>query len=237
MRLSAIFCSPFRPAFQYIVSDSLWSRAIENETDNSPYQSDHIWVPRRLVYTQAILLGLSALTFFLLGVMVGNLTSSNTTSGLLTKEFAQGWEIDCRVSGVVSLRSNDRDLPNVGSVVILIPKDAQPEKRQSPGLIMPDSFVALDNPVISAISEAGGTVVRTDAEGKFNVLVDLRRQFHLLVLCKGLPSRARTLTPKQRSFLESWFAPADKLLRDNDFLWSEVDSSSETIDLGVLQFE
>ena len=120
---------------------------------------------------------------------------------------------------------------------MLIPKDATPAKLQAPGLVMPNSFVALDNPVISAISDAGGTVVRADADGQFNVLVDQQRAFFLLVLSKRRNARGTTPSDQQQAFIESWFAPAEKLLRDNDFLWQEVDASSEIIDLGVLRFD
>jgi len=144
---------------------------------------------------------------------------------------------DCRISGIVGYRDGDREMPDVGAVVILIPKKSQPEKPQAPGLVMPATFVALDNPAIEAIDNQGGTVVRADADGKFNVLVDQGRQFRLLVISKNLHTKGRQLTDAESQTVTTWFAPADKLLRDNDFLWREVDSSSEKMDLGVLSYE
>ena len=175
--------------------------------------------------------------FFVLGIMAGHLTSSPDNTGGSSISTSQDQYADCRLSGVVAVQENDRDLPDAGAVVILIPKDSKPAKLQSPGLIMPNSFVALDNPVISAISDVGGTVVRADPDGQFNVLVDQQRSFHLLVLSKQRPARGTESSDQQREFIEAWFAPADKLLRDNDFLWRDIDTSSESIDLGVLRFE
>ena len=222
----------------YIECQTLWRKTIEDETENLPHRSDHIWVPRKLVYAQAALIGFSAVMFFVLGIMAGHLTSpSSDASGSNDAAMSSVEYADCRLSGVVAVQENDRELPDIGAVVILIPKDSKPAKLQFPGLIMPNSFVALDNPVISAISDAGGTVVRADADGQFNVLVDRQRSFYLLVLSKQRTARGTESSDQQREFIEAWFAPADKLLRDNDFLWHEIETSNESIDLGVLRFK
>lgn len=169
--------------------------------------------------------------------MVGNLTTSTGDTRRHQQAAPGGYAEDCRITGVVGYRQDDRELPDIGAVVILIPKQAQPEKPQAPGLVMPATFVALDNPAIEAIDNQGGTVVRADADGKFNVLVDQGRQFRLLVISKSIRSRGRQLSEAESLTVESWFAPSGKLLRDNDFLWRDVDSSSEEMDLGLLLFE
>ena len=226
----------FCPLLHYIVSSTHRRTAIENETDNLR-REDHIWVSRKLIYTQAALLGISAVTFFVLGTMVGNLTTSTGDTRRHQQAAPGGYAEDCRITGVVGYRQDDREMPDIGAVVILIPKQAQPEKPQAPGLVMPATFVALDNPAIEAIDNQGGTVVRADADGKFNVLVDQGRQFRLLVISKSIRSRGRQLSEAESLTVESWFAPSGKLLRDNDFLWRDVDSSSEEMDLGLLLFE
>lgn len=181
-------------------------------------------------------MGISSATFFMLGMMVGNLTSSSK-SATGTQVAASAYAEDCRISGVVTIKKGGLETTDTGAVVLLLPRTVVPEKRQAAGLVMPATFVALDNPTIGAIHDAGGAVVRADADGKFNVLVDQGQQFRLLVLSKGLRSSGRQLTDQQSAMLEKWFAPAEKLVRDNDFLWREVSSADEEVDLGYLTFE
>ncbi|QEG22378.1 hypothetical protein [Mariniblastus fucicola] len=212
------------------------SKAIENESSNPSVRESHIWVSRRLIYGQAALLGVSAATFFMLGMMVGSLTAP-AGSGSTGNSTGAAFVEDCRISGVAMWRSSGRELADVGAVVVLLPRGAQPEKRQAPGLIMPDTFVALDNPTIEAIHNSGGAVVRTDGDGKFNVLVDRDREYRLLLVSKNRRTTGRQLTEQQSKLLESWFAPAEKLIRDNDFQWHNVDASSDSIDVGMLSFD
>ena len=225
---------PFSPLLHYIVSERLRRKAIENESNNLPVRENHIWVSRRLIYGQAALLGVSAATFFMLGMMVGNLTSSGSTQSNVST--AIGYVEDCRVSGIVTWKSKGRDLADTGAVVILLPRGESPEKRQAPGLIMPETFVALDNPTIEAIYKAGGTVVRADSDGKFDLLVDQGREYRLLVVSKNRRSVGKQLTEQQTKVLESWFAPAEKLIRDNDFQWVDVSATSDKVDTGMLAF-
>ena len=102
---------------------------------------------------------------------------------------------------------------------------------------MPETFVALDNPTIEAVHDAGGAVVRADSDGKFNVLVDQGRDYRLLILSKSLRSKGRQLTDQQSEMLGAWFAPAEKIIRDNDFLWREVESAGDEVDLGFITLE
>ena len=188
-----------------------------------------------MIYGQAALLGVSAATFFLFGLMVGNLTSSGSNQN--GNAAVTGYVEDCRISGVVTYQSGGRNMVDVGAVVVLIPRGSTPKKRQAPGLIMPETFVALDNPTIEAIYNVGGTVVRADSDGKFDVLVDQGREFRLLVLSKNRRAKGRQLEEQQSAVLEAWFAPSEKLTRDNDFQWRDVDASSEKVDMGVVAFQ
>lgn len=213
--------------------------AIESETDNLPVREDHIWVSRKLIYGQAALLGISAATFFMLGMTVGNLTSSPGV-GRSTETASMGstaYTEDCRISGVVTVKKGEHEITDKGAVVVLLPRRSAPDKKQAPGLIMPETFVALDNPTIEAVHDAGGAVVRADSDGKFNVLVDQGRDYRLLILSKSLRSKGRQLTDQQSEMLGAWFAPAEKIIRDNDFLWREVESAGDEVDLGFITLE
>jgi hypothetical protein len=182
------------------------------------------------------LLGVSAATFFMLGMMVGNLTSTATPNGT-PNQTASAYAEDCRVSGLVTYQKNGNELPDTGAVVFLFPRKGAPEQRQAPGLVMPKTFVALDNPTIEAIHNGGGAVVRADSDGKFEVLVDLNREYRLLVVSKNRTPKGNLLTEPQQTMLEAWFAPAEKLVRDNDFQWRDVSGNAERVDAGVIAFE
>lgn len=170
----------------------------------------------------------------MLGMMVGNLTSTGASKSNASSEL--GYVEDCRISGVVTWKSGGRSLADTGAVVIFLPRGETPAKRQTPGLIMPETFVALDNPAIESIYNAGGTVVRADSDGKFDVLVDQGREYRLLIVSKNLRSSGKQMTEQQSKVLESWFAPAEKLVRDNDFQWHEVNANGDKVDLGMLAF-
>ena len=222
------------PYIHYIVSEQNRSQIIENDTDTFPIREDHIWVPRRLIYGQAALLGVSAVTFFMLGIMVGNLTAPGKPDA--SANAATGFAEDCRISGMVSFMRNGRQVPDTGAVVLLLPKRVGPEKRLAPGLVMPNTFVALDNPTIEGIHNSGGAAVRADAAGKFDLLVDQGRDYRLLVLSRNRKSQGKELSEAQQMVVEKWFAPAEKLIRDNDFQWQDVSGNSEQVEVGEIEF-
>ena len=172
----------------------------------------------------------------MLGMMVGNLTST-PGSGRSAEVASTAYAEDCRISGVVTIQKGGQETTDMGAVVVLLPRRSTPDKKQAPGLIMPETFVALDNPTIEAIHDAGGAVVRADSDGKFNVLVDQGRDYRLLILSKSLRSRGRQLTDQQSEMLGVWFAPPEKIIRDNEFLWREIESAGEEVDLGFITLE
>ncbi len=101
---------------------------------------------------------------------------------------------------------------------------------------MPSSFVALDNPTIDAIHQQGGAVVRTDDEGRFELLVDTNRRFRLWVLCNSIPSSGKQPIDAAGKQLEAWFAPTNKLIRENEFQIFEFETTGEAHDVGQIKF-
>ena len=102
---------------------------------------------------------------------------------------------------------------------------------------MPATFVALDNPTIDGVHALGGAVVRTNSDGKFDVLVDRDRAFRLLVLSKANRSQGRPMSESQQLVLAKWFAPSEKIVRDNDFQWQDVNAAREEVAVGTIKFE
>ncbi len=121
-------------------------------------------LPRWIIYFQAALLGIVATTFFIFGLMVGSLTSR--TDANASERF------DCRVAGQVEYRQNGELRPDEGAVVFLLPKSEKPDERAAAYPVSPEGFEPLDNPGIEILHQLGGAVVRTDEQGKFDVLID-----------------------------------------------------------------
>ena len=174
--------------------------SIENEiVDKTVDTSQTITLPRKIVYFQAALLGVIATTFFVFGMMVGSITSKN--------QFAPEI-VDCRLSGNVVYESGNRNLPDSGAVVLILPLDKSPERRLNPKSIHPDAFDATDNDVIDSILELGGAVIRTDQNGAFNVEVDSPAKYSVIVISKHSPENS-SLTKKQMAALSTYFMPVE----------------------------
>lgn len=230
-----------------MLSETSGSKIIEietpatTETDESTFadvqlREHHIWVPRKLVYAQAALLGVTAVTFFLLGLMVGNVTAPASSDSSKVGGDPFGFAEDCRIAATVTFSKNGGPFADVGAVVFLLPTNKVPERKVAPGLVMPDTFEALDNPSIDVIHRCGGAVVRADANGQFEVLVDRNQNYRLLVVSKNRTTIRRELTGAQRQTLETFFSPAEKLIRDQDFQWRDVKADADRVDVGTIEF-
>jgi hypothetical protein len=196
-------------------------------------------IARWIIFFQAGLLGITATTFFVFGLMVGNFTASGsaTTQSSANPSSTASYVNDCKISGQVTIQKRNKKEPDTGAVVILLPEDARPEEKQDPSLIMPERFVPLDNPAIEAIHESGGAVVRADRRGEFQVLVDQNRKYVLLVISKNKPNHPdRELTKKQIAMIGTFFSPVEKLVQGKEIFWDELVTDQERIDQPSIEF-
>lgn len=176
------------------------SPKLSDSTDTSEL-SNIITLPRRVVYFQAAMLGLIATTFFIFGLMVGSLTANN------------GYEpeiVSCRVSGQVVYNDDGIERSDSGAVVLLISTVNRPTERLNPGSIHPDSFVPLENDVITTIHELGGAITRTDSAGSFNFEVDSPAKYELIVISKNKPG-GTALSKRQMAAISTYFSPVENL--------------------------
>ena len=185
-----------------------------------------ITLPRRIVYFQAALLGIIATTFFVFGMMVGTLTSRNQGSPKI---------VDCTVTGTVVIRENGEIQPDAGAVVILLPTGKNPEKRRNPRIVHPDSFQPVDNEIIDEIHQLGGAVVRTDAQGKFNVLVDSPARYEVIVISKN-GQNDDELTKKEMATLSTYFMPVEQLRKGKSIHVSSVRLETTRERIGEIKF-
>lgn len=160
-----------------------------------------ITLSRRIVYFQAALLGVIATTFFVFGMMVGSLTSKNELDAKI---------VDCEISGKVVYTSDGRRLADQGAVVMILPLGKTPERRLNPGSIHPESFDPTENEVIASVVELGGAVVRTNANGEFNVDVDSPGKYSIVVVSKQSTDRGG-LEKKQMAALSTYFMPVEEV--------------------------
>lgn len=188
-------------------------------------------IPRYVVYFQVALLGITATTFFIFGVMVGSLTSRNRNETIPI--------FDCSVTGRVQFQSSGESFPDVGAVVFLLPKDRRPEERGAGNLVAPDSFQALNNPGIDILNQLGGSVVRADADGRFKVTIDASHDgigYFVLVVSKNVrrPNQ-NDMTKQQVAVIGTFFMPVDRVVGEQAYYWTSLSARSETTDLGDIE--
>ena len=184
-------------------------------------------VARWMVYFQGALLGVVAATFFVFGMMVGSLTQ--TKPGHVNR-------MDCQVSGRVVFSGDSGQRPDVGAVVLLLPRDTRPEHRLDGRSISPGSFVPLENPAIDFVHSAGGAIVRTDDQGKFEVFVKAPGTYSLLVVSRKQGKAAEhQLTKAEMAAISSYFSPVEGLLGDREYYWETRSFDTPEANLGTIQ--
>jgi hypothetical protein len=192
-----------------------------------------ISVPRWVVYFQAALLGIVATTFFVFGMMVGSLTSGSSDE--INRAF------DCRVLGSVVYRVDGDLRADEGAVIFLLPLSKKPDERAPGKLVNPETFKALDNAAIDRIHDLGGTVVRADQNGQFDVVVDARDgnglEYCLLIVSKNVRGvDTEPMTKEQVASIGTFFIPVEDVVEDRSFYWLKLTADSERIDLPEIEF-
>ncbi len=185
-------------------------------------------VPRWIIYFQGALLGVVAATFFVFGMMVGSMTQEGTVDAIRS---------ECQVAGQVLYAGQSGDLADDGAVVLLLPRDRQPEKRFKGKSINPNSFEPLSNPAIDFIHASGGAVLRVDERGRFEAYVESPNTYIVLVISRHQVKPAgRALTRAEMAALGSYFSNVEELLGDRDYYWQTRSLDSSEFDLGTIRF-
>jgi hypothetical protein len=191
-----------------------------------------ILLPRYVVYFQAALLGIVATTFFIFGLMVGSLTSSNSTS----TEPVFG----CNLAGKVTFVSEGIKQPDSGAVIFVLPKNRRPEERGAANLVAPDEFRPLDNPGLENVARLGGGIVRADEQGQFNLTIDASRkgiEYFVLVVSKHqMRPESTQLTKQQLAFIGTFFLPVDRIITDHKFFWTSITARDTELPLSEIVF-
>jgi hypothetical protein len=179
---------------KYLASVAEWAR------------EDHmISVPRWTIYFQAGLLAVTATTFFLMGMMIGQ----NSTA----PEASPTQMYDCQLTGQVLYEQEGRRLPDEGAVVIVVPTELRMMERPDPEPLQPDQFQAVENPSIAQIEALGGRVVRINRDGDFDLTLRGPREYYVLVVSRRSERTEAEKIPKADSAkIGGYFFPVENLI-------------------------
>ncbi len=191
-----------------------------------PELNDRVVVSRRIIYTQIGLLAVLPATCFILGWMMGHLTAPPKESDN-SRKFATA-------SGVVLRPEGDKTVVDAGATVLLIPVNTEFSQRWDPSSIHPTSFQPLNNPLIAAIQDAGGGVVRTIDDGSFRLQIGGPGQYWLIVISTAPTQQKLELNRVETAALSRLFLPLEDLFEQRKFLMTSVQVTGDRKDLGQL---
>lgn len=191
---------------------------------------DSITLPRWIVYFQGALLGVVAATFFVFGMMVGNLTSGANS----TAEQKQ----NVHVSGEVVYMRSGREVSDVNAVVMFLPANKKPNERSNAKAVHPDSFEPLNNIGIDRVSDMGGSIVRVNEQGVFNVFIDGPQDYYVLVVSANRqPESAPSFNKRQKAAVATFFKPVEDVLDGHQFHWTTIFADREAMKIPRIVFD
>ncbi len=180
---------------------------------------DRVSLPRTVLYAQGILLAVVAVIAFVFGVLVGG--------GQAEPEPAQVVAQPCTVSGQVKyLTQNGTEIPDEGSVVIVLPQDHRPSAEQRAsveGLRPSDPQPQENHSALRAIRMFGGAYTRTDVDGAYDLRLPSAGDYFLLILSRNR-NRDANEDPVRADLAQigGYFLPATELLRGHRYEWKSV---------------
>lgn len=173
-----------------------------------------IGVSRQAVFLQGVLLVVVAIIFFVLGMSIGRQASG-------PRRTAPEGPVDLR--GSVSYRSDGRERPDSGAVIILLPKDARPaEKLPADGLRPGEPKPSDLHPSVAAIRRWGGDYVRSDASGRFHLRAPHGGEFFLLVISAHADRNGKRPELEHLAQIGRFFLPAVDLLGERAYEWRTI---------------
>ncbi len=177
------------------------------------------------------MLGVVAVSFFVFGLMVGNLTSASRNG-----------RTETAVSGLITFKQGSDYLPDADAVVMILPANQRPDERSKAVDVHPQSFEPLENPGIDRVYALGGAIVRAGEDGRFRVVVDGPQKFNVLVVSNHTArneddDERDQLTKSQRASVADFFFPVDKAIGDQRVYWTTFDASNDSYELPEVKFD
>lgn len=212
------------PLSEYLVYDAETELiyAVDDEESASQagfrasFDPHKVAVPRSILYMQGALLGLVALTSLLIGILLGR--------GLSPRAPREDDEPQaCFVSGEVALATaNGETVPDVGAVVLIVPRDLRPEQKiQIAGLRPQDTSPAPDHAGLQTLYGLGGDYTRTNAAGRFQLRVPDRGDYFLLAISAHAGQDDEELPKTTLAQLGRFFEPTPNMFEGHAIHWQE----------------
>ena len=217
--------SDFDPFSQFAVYDDDTELVYETSSPQSTRAKNvvvdrsKVAVSRTILYIQGALLGIVAILFFSLGLVVG--VDYGSEGGGTPDEPAPA-----RVTGRVVYEDGNRHEPDSGAVVILIPYGSQPPEKILPDNLRPDDEPPADDHVgLSIIEDLNGAYCRTDQDGKFSATVLSRKRYYVLYISHHAIRSQNEVIPNDTSRLQmgTYFVQIPELLGNNEYKWDVRD--------------
>lgn len=206
-----------------------FQNTVEESRVGSGLSADSIVLPRWVVYFQGALLGVIAATFFVFGLMVGNLTSGSNS--------AAEQRTDVQIEGEVVYVREGQEVSDINAVVMLLPAHSKPDERSSGRAVNPDSFEPLNNEGIERVNELGGAIVRVDDGGKFDLVVDGPGDYYVVVISANRKAGEVSLSKSQTATLATFFRPVEEVVGDKEFYWSTISARGDRQRIKKVVFE
>ncbi|HUE70673.1 MAG TPA: hypothetical protein VMP01_07265 [Pirellulaceae bacterium] len=142
----------------------------------TPPLARRIALPRYVLLTQGILLGVVALLAFALGLATG---------GSFLGRQAQLAGAPCEVSGTIFYASGGRTVPDAGAVVLFLPQTKDPGRAIAAEGLRPEEPLP-DAPLAATeeLRNLGGAYTRTDDNGRYQVQLAEPGTYFVLVLSR-----------------------------------------------------
>jgi hypothetical protein len=188
-------------------------------------------IPRKVVYFQAGLLAVVAITFFVAGWWIGG-------SGQLPVRDLPVTGGPATLNALLHYRSANGELrPDDGAVVLVLPTDKRvTDKLQAAALDPAASQPNAASPVISKLNLIGGAYGRTDAAGKLAGLILAQSGKHHVLLLSNHARRSGEPRPQDLAALATYLEGAAELLGNREYLLTSEDLQGDvaiTHDFGV----
>ena len=191
---------------------------------------EEISVPRRMIYVYGGLIAVVAIFFFLFGVMTGK-NLDRTRAVVVAKSIESSV-----IKGTVMFRRDNQRLPDVESLVIVMPIESELDVRPEGEALHPSQKSAVESPDAQLIRTFGGEVSRVDAAGRFSFDLPGEQQYEVLVISANQQSDQEV----SRNLRVAWgrvFVPIEPVIGEQAHHSTRLRTDEESVVLPPVVFD
>ena len=207
--------NPFEEFAVYDDSELIYTDDdLKSKSSYANVDFDKISIPRKVVYLQAALLGLSAFFFFSIGWWLGAASKSAPTTTMA--------DLQCVVTGSVFYSDGKQKTVDEGAVVMFLPTDESPQTRPNGELLRPGNRLTSQNDEVLIIREVGGGIGSISTDGNYRF--ELAPGSYYFCVISNHKKRDEDSKPSTQELGEmgTYFYPIDKLIAEQDYHWGTV---------------